>query len=79
MKRVRQMRHAYRQIYDLGHTDGSYYIAMEYIAGVGCAVWDRARRRNRLCHCDGAYIMQKVAEGLALRIAKKMIVGMTLV
>ena len=62
-----QMRHAnIVQIYDLGHTDGSYYIAMEYIAGVDLrTVWDRARRRNRLLPIAmSAYIMQKVAEGL---------------
>ena len=69
-----QMRHAnIVQIYDLGHTDGSYYIAMEYIAGVDLrTVWDRARRRNRLLPIAmSAYIMQKVAEGLDFAHRKK--------
>ena len=69
-----QMRHAnIVQIYDLGQAEGSYYIAMEYIAGVDLrTVWDRARRRNRLLPIAmSAYIMQKVAEGLDFAHRKK--------
>ena len=62
-----QLAHAnIAQTYDLGQISGTYYIAMEYVAGKDLrAVFDRARKRKEtlplplVCH-----VMSKVCEGL---------------
>ncbi len=62
-----QLQHAnIAQVHDLGKVDDSYYIAMEYVAGVGLRkLWDRARGRSRLLPIAmSAFILQKVCEGL---------------
>jgi serine/threonine protein kinase len=73
-KLASQMHHAnVVQIHDLGKTEGSYFIAMEYISGVDLrTVWDRARKRNRLLPIAmSCYLMQRVCEGLDYAHRKK--------
>ncbi len=62
-----QLNHAnISQIYELGNTDGSLFIAMEYVQGKDLrVVWDRARKRHEFlsipmcCH-----IIKEVCEAL---------------
>jgi len=54
------------QVYDMGETDGTYYMALEYVAGVDVAyLAEQARNQGQPVPVPVAlYLGQKVAEGL---------------
>ncbi|HYH97744.1 serine/threonine protein kinase [Hyalangium sp.] len=54
------------QVYDMGETNGTYYMALEYVAGVDVAyLAEQARTQNQPVPVPVAlYLGQKVAEGL---------------
>jgi serine/threonine protein kinase len=54
------------QVYDMGETHGTYYMALEYVAGVDVAyLAEQARSQNQPVPVPVAlYLGQKVAEGL---------------
>lgn len=54
------------QVFDLGKTEGSYYIAMEYVAGMDLAtLLSRARKAHRKTAPElGVFVISELAKGL---------------
>lgn len=54
------------QVFDLGKTEGSYYIAMEYVAGMDLAtLLSRARKAHRKTSPElGVFVISELAKGL---------------